>query len=201
VKKTVRGFLVLWLAIGLARASTIESVGGRLERNAADEVVLTLDLPASRLAALADKEGEALDRMALAELIRERMHYLLRLRVGNQEVAPTAVIVAMPPANAALQEFVPLFAVWTGVGSGRMEVITQADSPSYRVALVVENKVPLAPQASMPDRGSESMRLAVPRDIGSSRPWLWVSGVAVVVGLSALVFITARMRRAQGVAR
>ena len=150
-------FLALLLTTGIARASTTESLGGRLETGAAGEVVLTLDVAPSQLARLADKEGQEAthDGPALAELIRERFHYLLRLRVAGQAFAPTSVALALPADGAPLPAVLSLTATWAGVPSGRMQVVTQTDVPNYRVELeVVDQRALAAPAAktNLPSR-------------------------------------------------
>lgn len=152
MKRTARLLLAFLLAAGGARADTTEPLGGRLETDAAGAVVLTLELPSERLDRLADKEGQAANftRPALAELIRERFHYLLRLRVAEQEHAPNSVELVVPPDTTPWPDVVKLTATWTGIGPGLGRVVTQADSPNYRLALTLadrrgETSRPVAP--------------------------------------------------------
>lgn len=145
MKVGFRVLLFLLLAACISRAAGSETLDGELTFARSDSAVLTLALPAEKLGALADKAGQerTLTTDALVELIRERFHFLLRLRVGEQEFAPTEIqltpVNAAAASNGAHPDFV-LVARWTNPDARGGALHTQSDVPGFRLELSLREK-------------------------------------------------------------
>lgn len=154
------------LGIGSARAQTMETIPGRLERNGAGDFVATFELASDRLGLFADKPGQDANftREALRDLIVERFHYLLRLRSGEEDFAVTTLVLPLPAAGEPLPRTLALTATWHRPELASARVVTNTDSPLHHFApalvdLTVAKRpaaaaAPTAPAAPAPSFGA-----------------------------------------------